>query len=177
MYGWGAQYGKPLWMTETSGYSNDWPGAMALSKAILTALKQGNVSAWLFWTISTSTLDTYSLMSSAGEKSKRYYASKNFYRYIRPGAVRFSLEASDADTSKIYPVAFRNAALNSTSIVLINDNTQDRVIKLAGAGLPASFEKYVSSADASSNCSDNGAVNTIDNVQLPAGSVVTLVSK
>ena len=33
MYSWGAQYNMPLWMTETSGYSNDMKGAMDLVKS------------------------------------------------------------------------------------------------------------------------------------------------
>jgi len=177
MYSWGAQYGKPLWMTETSGYSNDWNGAMDLSKAIFTALKQGNVSAWLFWTISTQILDQYSLMSSLGAKSKRYYASKNFYRYIRPGAVRFSLETSTADSTSIYPVGFYNSASQSTSIVLINDNSTLSSVKLKGVGIPASFEMYVTNGDPAKNCVDAGIIQSSDNLVLPPSSVVTLVSK
>jgi len=177
MYSWGAQYGKPLWMTETSGYSNDWKGAMDLSKAIYTAIKQGNISAWLYWTISTQTLDSYSLMNAAGAKSKRYYTSKNFYRWIRPGSVRFSLETMPTDVSNIYPLAFYNSALNSTSILLINDDTFDRAVRLSGSGLPTSFEIYVTSSDPNNNCLDKGVFNIIDNIVIPAGSVVTLVSK
>ncbi|MEJ7588228.1 MAG: PKD domain-containing protein [Ferruginibacter sp.] len=70
MYDWGAPSGKPLWMTETSGFENNMKGALDLSKAMYTALTYGNVSAWLFWTLSTSTLDAYSLMSSNGLKAK-----------------------------------------------------------------------------------------------------------
>ena len=63
MYGWGAQYNKPFWMTETSGYENTLDGAMKLAKAMYTAIKFGNVSAWLHWSLSTTTLDSYSLMN------------------------------------------------------------------------------------------------------------------
>ena len=177
MYSWGAQYGKPLWMTETSGYSNDWKGAMDLSKAMYTALKQGNVSAWLFWTFSTQNLDAYSLMSSAGVKSKRYYTSKNFYRWIRPGAVRFSLESAGGDGDKIYPLAFYNPVSHSTSIVLINDNTGNTVIKLSGTGLPETFEIYLTSSDGKNNCADKGVVHSSENIVIPPGSVTTLVSQ
>ena len=55
MYNWGKPYNKPLWMTETSGFSNDFKGAMDLSKAMYTALNFGNISAWLFWALSQST--------------------------------------------------------------------------------------------------------------------------
>ena len=177
MFSWGAQYAKPLWMTETSGYSNDWKGAMDLSKAIYTAIKQGNISAWLYWTISTQTLDSYSLMNAAGIKSKRYYTSKNFYRYVRPGAVRFSLETIPADASNIYPLAFYNRSPQSTTLVIINDNMDSRVVKLSGNGLSASYEFYVTSSEAGINCANKGIVNTNDNIVLPPSSVVTLISK
>ena len=177
MYSWGAQYGKPLWMTETSGYSNDWNGAMDLSKAIFTALKQGNVSAWLFWSISNQTLDNYSLMSSSGAKSKRYFVSKNFYRYVRPGAVRFSIDNSAGDTSSIYPVGFFHPISHSTSIVIINNSPKLSTVKLKGAGIPAFFEIYVTNGDPANNCVDAGVVQSSDNLVLPPSSVVTLVSK
>ncbi|HRQ51473.1 MAG TPA: PKD domain-containing protein, partial [Agriterribacter sp.] len=77
MYNWGAPYNIPLWMTETSGYENTMDGAIALSRAMYIALHYGNVSAWLFWSLSTTQLDAYSLMSAAGETSKRYFVSKN----------------------------------------------------------------------------------------------------
>ena len=173
MYSWGAAYNKPLWMTETSGYSNDWKGAMELSKAMYTALRFGNTSAWIFWTLSTSNLDEFSLMSSSGTKSSRYYVSKNFYRYIHPGARRVNADA--LEISKIFPLAFLHDANMETTIVLINDNNSASAIKLSGTGLPAQFTQY--NTTATDNCIDAGTVNSADNILLPANSVVTLYYK
>jgi O-glycosyl hydrolase len=78
MYNWGAPYNKPLWMTETSGFKNDYAGATALAKAMYTAIRFGNVSAWVFWSISTTTLDEYSLMSTAGPKANAIMFPKTF---------------------------------------------------------------------------------------------------
>lgn len=173
MYQWGAVYGKPLWMTETSGFSNDWSGAMALSKAMYTALQHGNISAWLYWTLSTGTLDGYSLMSSAGEKSKRYYVSKNFYRYVRPGAVRIMAQA--APEAKVYPLGFKHDQQNSTTLVLINDNDKPKAIKLTGTGLPVKWQHFTTSA--SLNCAESGEVSTDTRILLPPNSVNTLYSR
>ncbi|MDP4214242.1 MAG: glycoside hydrolase family 30 beta sandwich domain-containing protein [Bacteroidota bacterium] len=174
MYSWGAAYGKPLWMTETSGFPDDFNGAMALGKAMLTAIKFGNVSAWLFWQLSQSKTDEFSLMNTAGAKSKRYYVSKNFYKFIRPGAIRFSAEAPDG--SNVYAVAFRNSTDGSIVLVLINDDPkQVKQIKLSPAGLPTSFELY--STTITDNCADKGMVNTEKIFTIPANSVVTLVSR
>ncbi len=174
MYSWGAPYNKPLWMTETSGFANDYTGAMALAKAMYTAIRFGNVSAWVFWSISTTTLDDYSLMSSAGVKSKRYYVSRNFYRFIRPGAVRHDIAAPDG--SQVYPLAFKNAGEASSTIVLINDSeTASKAVKLAGTGVAANYSVIVTSA--ADNGRDAGTVNGTDVVLLPPNSVVTLYKK
>lgn len=173
MYSWGAAYNMPLWMTETSGFSNDMKGAMDLSKAMFTAITFGNVSAWLHWALSQQKIDEYALMSSSGAKSKRYYISKNFYHYVRPGDYRIKCNADDS--SKIYALAFKNDTANTTSIVLINDNATEKTIKLSGNNLPAQFNKYVTSAN--DDCKDYGVVKSNDELLLPANSVVTLYAK
>ena len=173
MYSWGSQYSMPLWMTETSGFSNDMKGAMDLSKAMYTAITFGNVSGWLHWTLSTSTLDQYSLMSSSGTRSKRYYVSKNFYRYVRPGDYR--IQSSAPDQTNIYPLAFYNDTAHTNTIVLINDNTESRAVKLGGSALPAQFSMFVTSAN--DDCKDYGIINTSDGFLLPANSVITLYKK
>jgi glucuronoarabinoxylan endo-1,4-beta-xylanase len=173
MYNWGAVYNKQLWMTETSGFKNDWSGAMSLAKAMYTAIRHGNISAWLYWTISTGTLDEYSLMSSNGIKSKRYYVSKNFYRYIRPGSIRISADA--AADSKIYPLAFKHDAQQITTLVLINDNSIPRAVKLNAAGLPVQFRQFNTSS--SKDCVEAGTVKSGENIVLEANSITTLYWK
>ncbi|HEV8508263.1 MAG TPA: hypothetical protein VGQ53_22820, partial [Chitinophagaceae bacterium] len=173
MYNWGAPYNKQLWMTETSGFSNNFKGAMDMAKAMYTAINFGNISAWLFWSLSTSTLDEFSLMNTSGEKSKRYYVSKNFYRYIRPGATR--INASVPSGATIYPLAFKNGVENLQTLILINSNSTQKIIKLSGSGLPAQLNMYVTSEK--DDCNDQGLVNGTDNILLPANSVVTLYKK
>lgn len=173
MYGWGAPYNKPLWMTETSGYENSYAGALKLGKAMFTALKYGNVSAWVFWSLSGTTLDAFTLMSSSGDKSKRYYVSKNFYKYIRPGAVR--ADASAPEGTNVFPLAFQHAAEHSTTMVLINDGASGKPIKLSGAGLPSQFNMF--STTINDNTKDVGVVNTGDVILLPANSIITLYKK
>jgi glucuronoarabinoxylan endo-1,4-beta-xylanase len=170
MYNWGAAYNMPLWMTETSGYPNTQDGAVDLSKAMYIALKYGKASAWVFWTLSTSNLDAYSLMNSAGVKSKRYYASKNFYRYIRPGARRF--EISSMNNDKLLPLAFNHAADGNTTLVIINDNKDSGMpIRLTGPGIPAEMTMFVTSKD--DDCKNYGTVKSSDVIFLPASSIVT----
>lgn len=174
MYNWGSPYNIPLWMTETSGFKNDWNGAMSLGMAMYTALKFGNVSAWLWWTLSTDKLDEYSLMNSSGQKSKRYYVSKNFYKYIRPGAVRISASTNTSDS--VYALAFRHRTGQTITLVLLNRYKDASVnVHLSGNGLPATFEQYGTSEK--QDCKDLGTVGSGDVVKLEAESVMTLVGK
>jgi len=173
MYNWGAPLGKPLWMTETSGFENNMDGAISLGKAMYTAITYGNVSTWVFWSLSQGTLDAYSLMSSSGAKSKRYYVSKNLYRYVRPGAYRIS--ATAPDQSGVYPMAFKHDVENSQTIVLINDSTISRAIKLSGSSLPSQFSMHTTSD--TDDCKDYGMINSSDGILLPPKSVVTLYKK
>ncbi len=108
MYGWGQPYNLPLWMTETSGYKNNNDGAIDLAKAMYTALRHGNIETWVFWSLSEENASEYSLITSNGVKSKRYFASKQYYRYVRPGAIRVETATSDAD---LLPLAFTKNGL------------------------------------------------------------------
>ncbi|MEP7377204.1 MAG: PKD domain-containing protein [Chitinophagaceae bacterium] len=173
MFNWGATYNIPLWMTETSGYKNDWNGAMSLAKAIYTALHHGNVAAWVYWSLSAGTLDEYCLMSSSGQKSKSYFVSKNFYRYIRPGAKRVLADA--AAETKIYPLAFKHDAQQATTIILINDNNIPKAIKLNVTGLPGLLKQLNTSS--TQDCVDAGTVNSNENIVLHPNSVTTLYWK
>lgn len=113
-------------------------------------------------------------MSSSGEKSKRYYVSKNFYHYVKPGDVRINATVNDT-TSHIYSLAFKNDTAHTTTIVLINDNATDKAVQISGASLPSAFEKFTTSQN--EDCKDDGAINNTDIFTIPANSVITLYKK
>jgi O-glycosyl hydrolase len=170
--------GKPVWMTETSGYGETWvkagnkPGALDLAIDIQSALIYGDASAWVWWQGSElAGLGEYNLMQGT-TRGKKYFASKQFYRFIRPGARRVKLAFTSA--SGVMGSAFEHTALNNFVVVLINSS--DKVVKanLAGTAIPGEFDYYLStSAD---NCKKSDAKVKKDNVILPARSIVTLVN-
>jgi len=170
-----ASVGKPLWMTETSGYQHDtWSECLQLSEMIYAALKFGKISAWVWWQLSEAekspaTDDRYSLMSD-GNPTKAYYVSKQFYRYIRPNAVQV---LSACDDTLVYPVAFKHTADRTFTVVLVNSASSEKSVTLAGGG-PASYRAYRTSA--SQNCADAGTVSA-GSVTLPASSVTTLYAQ
>jgi O-glycosyl hydrolase len=112
-------------------------------------------------------------MNSSGSKSKRYYVSKNFYRYVRPGDIR--IEALAAGESNIYPLAFKNDTAHTNTIVLINDNAESKAVNLTGSSLPSGFSIFTTSA--TDDCKDYGTVNTSGGFLLPPNSVSTLYKK
>lgn len=173
--------GKPIWMTETSGYVDSWepgnngdgeerPGALDLAQAIYAALYHGKASAWIWWQGSElGQVNEFALMNGTSV-GKRYYASKQFYRFIRPGA---RMVETTSDDSSVLAAAFERQALGSFIVVLINGDESSKSVALEGDGLPEQFEVYRTSA--SEDCLSLPSVSR-DSITLPARSLTTLVS-
>lgn len=176
------QFSKPMnksvWMTETSGYVDSWeksgtsPGALNLAMDIYSGLIFGNLSGWVWWQGSEGgAIGEYNLMNGANV-GKKYFVSKHYYRYIRPGAVRVKSTSDDRD---IFVSAFEHTAKGTNTIILINAGSTDKSISLEGTGLPAEFSIYLTTSGAE-NCKLIGIVtsNTDNSFVMPAKSVVTL---
>ena len=169
---------KRTWMTETSGYSDSWesssgtPGALNLAMDIYSGLDYGNIQAWIWWQGSESEgISNYSLMSK-NTGGKKYYVSKHYYRFIRPGAVRVKSTSDDPD---IFVTAFEHQAKGTNTIVIINAGNEARSVSIAGADLPETFTMYLTTSGIE-NCKETGTINTgADNrFELPARCIVTL---
>ncbi len=111
-------------MTETSGHDTTWAGAMSLAKDIHEYLVLGNFSAWIYWQISGNTGGSnpglYTLMLE-GKPTKKYYASKHYYRFIRPGAIR--IKASSTDDSLLIS-AYKHPETGTLTSVMINTSSK-----------------------------------------------------
>jgi O-glycosyl hydrolase len=169
---------KPAWMTETSGYTDSWtgsdktPGAINLAMDIYSGLNFGNMQAWVWWQGSeASGISNYSLMSN-NIGGKKYYVSKHYFRYIRPGAVRVK---STTDDPEIFVTAFEHQTKGTTTLVIINSGSEAKSISVQGNDLPTVFTIYLTTSG-SENCKESGTINTgQDNrFELPAKSIVTL---
>lgn len=171
--------GKKIWMTETSGFHNHWGmdqeqnGALDLGLAIHSALYHGNASAWVWWQGSElgDVENEFALMAGADNPGKKYYVSRQFYRFIRPGAVRVELDYDEQEG--VFASAYYHEEMNTFTIVAINTNEEDNVgLNLMGDDLPANFKMHVTSAN--ENSVDYGNFE-ISEVVLPQNSIVTLV--
>jgi glucuronoarabinoxylan endo-1,4-beta-xylanase len=165
----------PFWMTETSGYGIDMASALKMSQAMYVGLKFGHVNAWIFWEGSDTDGSPESLTyGDTGQPAPiKFYAAKQFFRYIRPGAVSVDITADDQD---ILPLAFQHNGDKTLTLVLINKGTTDKTIKLnvSGSG-PTTYKSYRTSA--TEKCVDIGSVNSTDAIPLPSSSITTLQGK
>jgi O-glycosyl hydrolase len=157
---------KPVWMTETSGYTDDWGagGALELAAAIHAGLAYGNMSGWVYWYGADDLVTATAL-------TKKGYASKQFYRFVRPGAVRVG--TGTITEPNLYLTAYRDAARGTFVVVAINSDAAAKSLNITGANVPANFTVYRTSA--TENCANIGSV-AATSVSLPAQSVTTLVS-
>jgi O-glycosyl hydrolase len=155
------------WMTETSGHPDDWNGAMTLAGNIFNALACGNASAWVFWSFSVDPASAPEGLIVANRPSSRYFVSKQFYKYIRPGAVRVA-----ATSAGIPALAFKDNNANTVSVILFNNTAQAQTVEIKGAGLPTTWESYTTSNGR--NCEKGATVDEDGLIILPPSSVTTL---
>jgi O-glycosyl hydrolase len=169
---------KSVWMTETSGYSELWsgaantPGALNLAMDIFSGLTYGNMKAWVWWQGSElSGITNYSLMSDTMCR-KKYFVSKHFYRYVRPGAVRVKSLSDDQD---VFAVAFEHPLKGTNTIILINGGKEDKSVTILGSDLPAIYTIYLTTSG-KENCSESGTVKpgAGNSFRLPGLSIATL---
>ncbi len=165
--------GRHFWMTETSGFSDTWSGdtgAFSLGTQIFSGLKYGHLSAWVWWQLSEPGGGNYVLMDY-GTPNKKYYVSKQFYRYIRPDAVMVD---AGTDDSGVHAAAFTHSANNTLTIVLINNSGGQRTMNLniSGSIIPSQLTIYRTSS--SQNCANVGTVSPTGQVTLPNSTITTL---
>jgi O-glycosyl hydrolase len=145
---------------------------MDLALSIHAALYHGKASAWVWWQGSDNgTLNEFNLMQGTTKKGKRYYTSKHFYRFIRPGARM--VDVSFNETEGVFASAFENQVMGAFTLVLINTNTKEVKVNLTGTNVPDAFDFYQTTSKDDCVKKETVANNA---VTLPPQSVVTLVN-
>jgi O-glycosyl hydrolase len=135
--------GKPVWISEAGGESDQWltengkTGAIEIALKIHNTMVYANASSYLYWQM-------FNNADHAGEEallgkqhvddpigSRKYTAYRHFSRYIRPGAVRIGAYFADNEASSggagrydslhsLNVSAYAHERDNSLTIVLIN---------------------------------------------------------
>lgn len=173
---------RPIWMTETSGYVDAWEGginakgerrqgAFDLAQSIFAALHYGKVSAWVWWQGSSSEPGSEFSLMQGTLVGRRYYASKHFYRYIRPGA---RMLATTSDDPEVLAVAFEHERIGNFVTILINVAHTSKTVALEGHALPNVLEAHVSTAIRIPGAT--GTPMRREAIELPARSLTTLIS-
>ncbi len=157
---------KQLWMTETSGHKNTWDGAMLLAENIYNAINYGNINAWLWWALADKkSSEVFSLIVD-GQPSGRYYASKHFYHFVRPGAIRVRITSSQTD---VLALAFKHSGNYRMVTVLINTSKSPATMDLPK--IDGKKKIYVS--DRNQECALQKNTEGMS-VKLPAESIATV---
>ena len=193
------QFGKPYWQTETGTGSADgrWndggpdgktetvakDGTRSLQQGALSsvggrlhyAMAYGNASAWLFWQICDAGPNNAALMV-LDQPTKKYYAAKHFYRWIRPGAVRIAAGPDGGDKG-VCVTAYEHEKNKTVTVVLLNRSHDNAKLKLnIKTALPvARFETYRTSEK--EDCVTLQATSVTGgkaDLTLPPRSIVTL---
>jgi glucuronoarabinoxylan endo-1,4-beta-xylanase len=157
-------HGKPLWMTETS--ASDEKGytlAFNMARSLYLALKFGRITAWIYWAMADAVIIN-------NELTPLGYAFKNYYRHIRPGAIRVDAQSTDTD---ILTLAFKDPVSSALTVILINQSDQQKSVKASFVSSRSQFLLYRTSS--SENCRDLGILNS-SSIVLPAKSISTVTN-
>ncbi len=170
------QGGRPLWMSETSGYCNDYTASMTLARTLMRTYGSSNMSAWIYVGILGEDSQQYGcgwfVSSADGWLSPRYWVYAQFFRFVRPGMKRIAASSSQSD---IQVVAFKDDAKGSMSVVLLNTSTTSSrtvTLNISGGALPPSFE--VKRTTPTENFVSVGTAAPTDAITVPANSIVSL---
>lgn len=136
-----------------------------MADALFAALKYGHISGWIYWLMSGNHTASEVLMLG-GVPDKPYYASKQFFRYIRPGAKGIGAESDDAEVAV---VGFHHEQKRTLTLVLLNWSSTSKSVTLSGTNMPQ-FTAYRTSSTL--DCANVGTVS--GTITLPAGSITTL---
>jgi MYXO-CTERM domain-containing protein len=109
-------------------------------------------------------------MAGASKLGKNYHVSKQFFRFIRPGAQRVDVKSSDPE---VMAVAFSHPSMNAFTVVAINTGSASKTLTLTGTGLPATFQAFRTSAKEEAVDLGSVAANAIT---LPGSSITTLIN-
>jgi hypothetical protein len=184
-------YGKPSWMTETSGESPAWlassttggfpdQGAFSIAVKLTQALTVGEESAWLYWQLTdgspSSTSDEQNLTDATQlTNDPKYVAVKHFFKFIRPDSQRVA--ATVTGSSTLLASAFVNDATQTLTVVLVNEASTSTSVTLTLPATPAldSLSTYTSSNGSYWHSSMVSASDGTATVTVPGYGVVTLV--
>ncbi len=167
------EYGRKLWMTETSGHNQDWDGALALAADIHKVLALGNASGYIYWQLNAR-IPNRSAILIGGRHSPKSAAMKHYARYVRPGAERI-YASSSADSLSVS--AYRHAEDQTLSIAILNTSDQQVQTRLHIAGSDSKRTKFTQFTSDEQKRFESSVARIGKLITIPARSIVTLYGR
>lgn len=173
------KYKRPLWMVETANYlSGVEPGSYAeafvWAQKMHWALCEGDCQMVCYWQLFFDKKGEALIYCEKSEDKKyevtpKFYTSMNFFKFVRPGMVRVS---AATNAKGVLVSAFDDPVTKGHRVVeLVNTAKEARTISLTETG---AWQRFTTTAE--KHCQDDGALKSVDSVELPALSVTTLVA-
>jgi O-glycosyl hydrolase/ankyrin repeat protein len=173
-----APYGKEFWMTETSGTSGTtWEGAIGLANAIVNAIGTANASRFDYWQFDGVAADANRVLLVNGQPTPKYYAAKQYYRWIRPGMVHLGTTSSLEDQVRVTTFRDPNSGAMTTVILNRDGDSHDVTFNLSGiTGLPGTYNVYRSTS--TENAISLGTITggSSFTINAPGMSVITITN-
>jgi O-glycosyl hydrolase len=123
---------KELWMTETDITYTSFADALKYAGGIHSGLRYGNISWWTNFGFQGNQI-TKNLPNSS------FYTTKNYFKYIRPGAIRVGSSSTNPD---VMEVAFFHPVNKTYTIVLINKASTANSVQLTGNNIPTKYKAF-----------------------------------
>ena len=182
-----------IWLTEYGDLDdrdrsseNNWKKfSLAATRRVLRALNDG-ANAALFWDAYDNYHEHYPRLTYYGlirnsdhiyTPKKRYYAAKQLYRFVRPGAQRI---AANTAAPGLTVAAFHDRSKNSLVVVGVKEGESNRIqIALSqDTGAPAFWELYLTTRSLDCQRVDTVPVHGgVAEFDLPDEAIFTLIGK
>jgi O-glycosyl hydrolase len=161
--------------------------ALYVARVMHADLAVADATAWHWW-LAVSPYDykdglVYIDRSRTGgevHESKLLWAVGHFSRFVRPAMRRIEVDRSDglsaaASIRGLLASAYRDPATGATTIVVVNQESRDRAIRVRGDDVSA-FRVYLTSPDSGDDLRFLGQRDAAEDLVVPARSLVTLVA-
>lgn len=178
-----SRHKRALWLMETANYlsygteKGSYEEALIWAQKIHHALVAGGCEVVCYWSLFFDKRGEALIYSAKSEDERyevtpKFYTSMNYYRFVRPGMVRYTARSSD---SGILVSAFRARGRAGRKVVVaINPTKAAKAVRIA-SDRDGRWSRYVTSP--AKKCIPEGRTAGHTAVELPALSVTTLVTE
>jgi glucuronoarabinoxylan endo-1,4-beta-xylanase len=151
--------------------------ALTMAQNMHGFLTVANVSGYEWWELAyQSSLGNFGLTDQSFNTTKRFWATGNWSKFVRPGWVR--IDATASPQSGVYITAFENQSNGSFAVVAVNTNGNSVSQPFSLSGLSAStVTPYIT--DVNNNLAGQSSVSVSNGSftsTLTASSVTTFVA-